>query len=443
MGIVSNRQSASDYDNDMKRARDAGIDAFALNIGTDHYNNIQLGYAYESAANNDMKVFISFDFNWWHISQGSEVGAKIAQYAGHPAQLMVDGKVFVSSFIGDGVDVGAIRSAAGREIFFAPNFQPGKGDFKNIDGAFNWMGWDSDGNNKAPSGGHDVCVADGDKVYEDALQGKAYIAPISPWFSTHYGEEVSYPKNWVFPSDLLWYERWKEILRLSPRFVEIITWNDYGESHYIGPLSSPHTDDGASKWAMDMPHNGWLDMAKPFIAAFKAESKLPIRFIEEEKLVYWYRPTLKSVDCDATDTTMQGSANNASGNFFHGRPNGFDTMKDEVFIVTMLKFPATVQVKSGNNTETFIAPPGVWSHSVPMGVGPQSFKVTRAFRTVQALSGTSLRDVVDTCACPIYNFNAYVGTLPAEPGVDRLQPDGLTMLSKGLKVPPPINTLGL
>jgi Glycosyl hydrolase family 71. len=56
----------------------------------------------------------------------------------------------------------------------------------------------------------------------------------------------------VFPSDLLWYDRWNEILRLSPRFVEIITWNDYGESHYIGPLSSPHTDDGASKWAMDM-----------------------------------------------------------------------------------------------------------------------------------------------------------------------------------------------
>lgn len=56
---------------------------------------------------------------------------------------------------------------------------------------------------------------------------------------------------WV-AGDLLWYNRWREILELGPRFVEIITWNDYGESHYIGPLSSPHTDDGASKWVMDM-----------------------------------------------------------------------------------------------------------------------------------------------------------------------------------------------
>ncbi|KAJ5163072.1 Glycoside hydrolase family 71 [Penicillium coprophilum] len=442
MGIVSNRQSAGDYDDDMKRARDAGIDAFALNIGTDSYNDVQLDYAYESAANNNMKVFISFDFHWWQVSQSSEVGAKIAQYAGHPGQLLVDGKVFVSSFVGDGVDVGAIRSAAGSEIFFAPNFHPGHGDFENIDGALNWMGWDSNGNNRAPSDGQEVSVSDGDQAYEDALQGKAYIAPISPWFSTHFGSEVSYPKNWVFPSDLLWYDRWREILRLSPRFVEILTWNDYGESHYIGPLSSPHTDDGASKWVMDMPHNGWLDMAKPFIAAYKAESRLPIRFIEEERLVYWYRPTPKDVNCDATDTTMQVNPNDVGGNFTCGRPDGVDSMKDEIFIVTMLKLPATVRVKSGDKTETFIAPPGIWSHSVPMGVGAQSFKVSRAFRTIQALSGTSLRDVVDRCDCGIYNFNAYVGTLPAESSVDRLQPDGLTMLSQGLQVTPPINTLG-
>jgi hypothetical protein len=65
-------------------------------------------------------------------------------------------------------------------------------------------------------------------------------------------KEVSYSKNWVFPSDLLWFQRWLEILTLGPTFVEMITWNDYGESHYVGPLSSKHYDDGASKWANDM-----------------------------------------------------------------------------------------------------------------------------------------------------------------------------------------------
>jgi len=183
-------------------------------------------------------------------------------------------------------------------------------------------------------------------------------------------------------------------------------------------------------------------MAKPFIAAYKAGSKFPIDFLDEEKLVYWYRPTPKEVDCDATDTTMQGNPNNASGNFFRGRPDGADTMADEVFIVTMLKEPATVQVQSGCNTEVYEANAGVWSHSVPMGVGAQSFKVTRGGETVDSLCGTSLRDITDTCPCGIYNFNAYVGTLPAEATVDQLQPAGLTMFTQGLQVSCPTNTLG-
>ncbi|CAG7971224.1 unnamed protein product [Penicillium salamii] len=433
VGIVSNRQSASDYDDDMKRAKSAGIDAFALNIGTDSYTDKQLGLAYKSAAKNGIKVFLSFDFNWWQTSQGGAVGAKIAQYANLPAQLEVDGKAFVSSFAGDGVNIEAVRSAAGRDIYFAPNFHPGRNDFGDLQAALNWVAWGNNGSNNSPNSGNRLAVADGDQAYEKALMGKPYIAPISPWFSTHFGGEVTYTKNWVFPSGLLWYNRWREILDISPRFVELITWNDYGESHYIGPLSSPHTDDGASKWVMGMPHNGWLDMAKPFIAAYKAGSKLPINFLDEEKLVYWYRPTPKDVDCDVTDTTMQSHSHSGSGNIARGRPDGADYMTDEVFIVTMLKMPAVIHVQSGCKTETYEAKAGVWSHSVPMGVGTQSFKVVRDGETIDSLCGTSLREITETCPCGIYNFNAYVGILPADASVDRLQPAGFSRLSQGLK----------
>jgi hypothetical protein len=44
----------------MKRAKSLGIDAFALNIGVDPYTDRQLELAYQSAANNDMKVLIPF-----------------------------------------------------------------------------------------------------------------------------------------------------------------------------------------------------------------------------------------------------------------------------------------------------------------------------------------------------------------------------------------------
>lgn len=242
-----------------------------------------------------------------------------------------------------------------------------------------------------------------------------YVA-VSPWFFTHYGPEVSYSKNWVFPSDLLWYNRWTEILQLGPQYVEIITWNDYGESHYVGPLSSPHNDDGNSKWVNDMPHNGWLDMAAPFIAAYKAGAKSVNEYIEKDQIIYWYRPSLKSANCDSTDNTMKG-VTAPSENFFKGRPNGADTLAESVFVVALLKEAGTVEVSSGENKKTFDAKAGANAWAVPMGAGKQTFSLTRGGSSV--LSGTSPRDISADCICGIYNYNAYVGTLPAG------QPDAL------------------
>ncbi|EON97526.1 putative alpha- -glucanase protein [Phaeoacremonium minimum UCRPA7] len=360
IGIVGDRTSAADYDADMKRAKSLGIDAFALNIGVDPYTDTQLGYAYESAANNGMNVFISFDFNWYHASSdAAAVGQMIAKYGKLAAQLKVDNKVFASSFAGDGLDVAAMRSAAGVDVFWAPNFHPEQTSSPaNIDGALNWMAWDNNGNNKAPTAGANITVQAGDDNYKKWLGSKPLIAPVSPWFSTHFGPEVSYSKNWVFPGDLLWYRRWNEILSTGPQFLEIITWNDYGESHYIGPLSSKHWDDNSSKFVNDMPHD----------------------------------------------------ANNDSGNYFMGRPNGYESMQDAVFIVSLLTSAGTVTVTSGKNSQTFNAPAGAAAFQVPMAVGKQTFSLSRNSKVV--MSSTSLKDISEICICGIYNFNAYVGTVP-------------------------------
>lgn len=409
MGIIADRTSASDYDSDFQLAKDLGIDAFALNIGTDDFVDEQLGYAYASAANNDMKVFISFDFNWFDPSTSAEtVGQMIAKYGTEPAQLLIDGAVFASSFTGDGLDVATVRSSAGVNVFFAPNFHPTEtaDPSAHIDAALNWSGWDSDGQNKAPTAATpNVTVLDGDKTYKDWLSTRSdssltkraeskYIAPISPWFSTHYGAEVSYSKNFVFPSDLLWFNRWNEILTLAPQYVELITWNDYGESHYIGPLSSPHFDDGASKWANDMPHDGWRDMAKPYIAAFKAGATSVDAYITEDQLIYWYRPTTKTAECDDTDNTMAAAAND-SGNYFHGKPNGYQDMQDAVFLVALLTADGTVTINSGGTSQTFDGVAGANAFQAPMGIGQQSFSLTRGSETV--LSGTSLKDIQSEC----------------------------------------------
>lgn len=171
-------------------------------------------------------------------------------------------------------------------------------------------------------------------------------------------------------------------------------------------------------------------MAKPFIAAYHAGATSVNNYITSDQLIYWYRPTLKSLDCDATDTTMV-PANNASGNYFEGRPDGWEDMQDSVFVVAMLTSPGVVTVTSGGNTQSFNAPAGASAFQVAMQVGQQQFSLTRGGTTV--LSGVSLKNISPICICGIYNFNAYVGTLPAGFS-DPLGHDGLVSLTAGLHV---------
>ncbi|KAF2027092.1 alpha-1,3-glucanase-like protein [Setomelanomma holmii] len=384
MGIVGNRVSSDAYDAEFQLAKAAGIDAFALNMGPD-VTNTQLGYAYNSAERVGIKVFISFDFNsgLFSTSDPGAVADRIKAFKDKPAQLKVDNKPFVSTFSGPGLDVTTVEAAAGADILFLPNWYIGN-DQTNTDGFFNWMGWPSDGNNNPGTTGPDNDIW-GDAAYDKYTGSKdRYMAPVSPWFSTHYGDWVSYQKNWVFQSNNLWFTRWNEILTLGPRFIEIVTWNDYGESAYVGPLAGQHVDDGHSKWVNDMPHGGWLEMAKPYIAAYKAGSTSLT--ITDEKLVYWYRPTPKRIACSG-DTL--------------GKPNGWDLMTDEVFVVALLKAAGT----------DFDAPAGATLLKMPMAVGTQKFSLKHG--STEVFSATSERDIVDTCPCGIYNFNAYVGTVPA------------------------------
>lgn len=88
-------------------------------------------------------------------------------------------------------------------------------------------------------------------------------------------------------------------------------------------------------------------------------------------------------------------------------------MQDSVFVITLLKDDASLSVTSGNNTQTFDAKASTNAFTVPMDLGKQSFSVSRNGAAIDGLSGDSLKDITDVCSCGIYNFNAYVGTLPA------------------------------
>ena len=99
-----------------------------------------------------------------------------------------------------------------------------------------------------------------DASYMDALDGKPYMMPVSPWFFTNM---PGYNKNWLWGGGNLWYERWAQVLFKQPEYVQIISWNDYGESHYIGPLDDRQytafqTGKAPCNYVKDLDHTAWL-----------------------------------------------------------------------------------------------------------------------------------------------------------------------------------------
>ncbi|KAJ7812330.1 glycoside hydrolase family 71 protein [Mycena olivaceomarginata] len=261
---------------DMKLAMDIGIDAFFSEYrraGNRFFDNV------------DFKVFISFDSAYWRNEDINTMAAYVQNYATRPGQVMYPRR-------GDRFPYRTLESQLedGLKLFACPNWEPDS--FVNNDdtnGPDCGMSW-----NAAP------------------------YRPGSP--STHYGDDT-YNKNWIFYSDWLYQSRWDEIL----------TRNDFGESHYIGPL---HDDDwsvyAGGSGDTGFPHDAWRDVAKVYISAFKSGASSPT--VTTDKLVYYYRPTPKDTPC--SDDI--------------GRPNGWQYDDDLVFVIAMLVSPGTVTIASGS-----------------------------------------------------------------------------------------------
>lgn len=188
---------------------------------------------------------------------------------------------------------------------------------------------------------------------------KPYMMPVSPWFYTNL---PGYNKNWLWRGDDLWYTRWQEVIYLQPDFVEILSWNDYGESHYIGPLHDEQYDlfeMGPYNYAMNMTHDGWRLFLPYLIDTYKTG----IGSITEEGLVSWYRlnPS-NSTGCSSNGTT----GNTATQLQIEMDPG--QVVEDKIFYSALLTAPADVTVSIGG-----ISQPAKWTNGPTGNIGEFTF----------------------------------------------------------------------
>lgn len=123
------------------------------------------------------------------------------------------------------------------------------------------------------------------------MADKPNMMGVSPVFFTHYGKtgRYAFDKNFIYRSDdLLYPSRWREILELtpahSPEMVQVISWNDYGESHAISP--SMGAEPGSRSWTRYMNHVAFREMTSYFGARWRDGAPE----VEDEIVLWaWYR----------------------------------------------------------------------------------------------------------------------------------------------------------
>ncbi|KAJ7148702.1 glycoside hydrolase family 71 protein [Mycena crocata] len=396
----------SDWSQDIALASLKGFDAFALDVGRDPWQPSRVADAYTAAKSqgSNFKLFFSFDMGSFPCASNDgdskitmdTLRKYIKTYQNHPNQFMYNGRPLVSTFAGEFCKFGTgsynegwnmVLKAGQPPIHFMPSFFVDPATFPSLtvmDGAFNWnSGW--------PMGNYDINF-NSDSLYLSKLGGRSYMAGVSPWFFTHYGADT-YDKNWIYRADnWLLAQRWELLIqnRNSIDLVQVITWNDYGESHYVGPIHGAQPNSQA--WVNGFEHTGWLDLMAYYMGAFKTGKYPPI---SRDRIFLWSRlyPARADVASDRV-----------------GKPRNWEWTQDYLWAIVLLTSPAQFTFSCGSSKRTAALYGGISKLQLPLSSACSvAASIARDNRTVLDFTPAGFKFRADP---PSYNFNAFVASSP-------------------------------
>ncbi|KAL4266081.1 Glycoside hydrolase family 71 [Pleurotus pulmonarius] len=401
-----------DWSEDIELALLHHLDGFVLNIGSEDWQKDRVAdcfQATEAPGLSSFKLFFSFDMSVIPCKTQGDIQhllEYIKRWGNHPSMYRRDGKVVVSTFAGESSLFGFgdmetawdfLKKCLGETvpICFMPSFfiDPARYDRLHfMDGVFNWNGgWPLHLSPGMPREALESCKLDTDDHHLRCLGGRSFMAAVSPWFFTHYGPET-WNKNWIYRGDdWLFLRRWNQLIAARDRIdiVQIISWNDYGESHYIGPIKGAQPNSQA--WVDGFDHLPWLKLSGYFARAFK-EGVYPS--IEEDQIYMWARPHPK--DAEAADDNVP-------------RPRNWELTDDTFWVVVLAKAPGMLVLSVGEER----------SRTIQVTAG-----VTQASHSLEPCKGMEARlyrggELIVVCKPSgfsfdphplVYNFNAFVAT---------------------------------
>ncbi|GAA5904931.1 uncharacterized protein JCM6883_004912 [Sporobolomyces salmoneus] len=409
-----------DYVADMLLAREAGIDAFAVNTGQPRGDLKQMDNIFAAAKETGFPLFFSFDMLHYNKRNSSNwiLHDYLQRYAYRDEYYKIDGKIVVSTFSGNQAgsfinDVSSFKAAndvwqniidtaktfsPSLDIYFVP-FWLARSAVDSSDsadltlgGVGNWFGFGGV-NNKAnvtaePDGRwHDSCAA----------RDIDYWAPVSHSFSVHQVKNNNYVMkggNWLLAT------HYRDLIELgdrAPDHIELITFNDWGESTYFSPVrdraNQPHeTVDTAVYANEEHDHLPFLWLSAYYSHWFKTGTAPKIT---SDVIFWWYRGQ-QTQAAPPNDPLEQ--------------PAGWQTLTDTTWVVVLVpedsKASEVVITSGGKDVETQKVSPGVNLVRGEFQVGKQSISL-RDSSGKTLISGTGV-DITDSPEWWDYNYHSYI-----------------------------------
>lgn len=302
-----------------------GFDAFAINLNAEALNSNWAERCtdrlFAAAAEAGFKCFISMDLDRADDSTRNQFSNYVNKYMKHDAYYKRDGRPFLSTFsvgstspnnwpgflrgLNNGNGVYFMPEPDNVEGYYAYNQPAGSPQFWNswapvVDGVFSWeTAWTKDGKTN-------VSTSDWDEPHaaEAHKRDLSYMVPMS---SLQYKHWVQGGRNdvWYRVGEVNLPERMTQVLSMDPQpdLAEVITWNDSGESHYIGTV---HTDGQIPAFAEYSneeiySHVAWQPLYHSFNDAFKrgvdARGMRPMEQGKDYVGAMWYRSVTTNANC--------------------------------------------------------------------------------------------------------------------------------------------------
>lgn len=309
---------------DIDDAAGLGIDGFALNF--DQFKDWSMATVkdmFDYADKKEFKLFFSFDHNG-ELVKPMNYENYLRDHVNRPSYFKIDGRPLVSTFGGEKVTdaewsglKGVVDPVlAGKKTLLIPGFfqdvTPANvfTTRSNIDGVFNWNSWQDTWQGKKPVS----MVTDQQYMTKAHDSGRLFMMGISP---LQY-KNMNAKNNWYRRGEENLEIRLGQALSLQPDMLQFQSWNDAGESHYMGNLWNTPMNSSLEiqELVNDRPHKAYWPIMKAFIKVWKNGETTTANMVpginKPVEGAFWHHTLTVDAPCGTTAQPKSGDIKTAA-----------------------------------------------------------------------------------------------------------------------------------